>query len=47
MSSLPPDIPALDALVRNHWSIESIHWALTAIYFKTGQNAIVKSCQKP
>ena len=28
VSSLPPDTPALGSLVRNHWSIESMHWAL-------------------
>lgn len=28
MSSLPVSTPALGSLVRNHWSIESMHWAL-------------------
>ena len=28
VSSLPTDTPALGSLVRNHWSIESMHWAL-------------------
>lgn len=28
VSSLPTSTPALGALVRNHWSIESMHWAL-------------------
>ena len=28
VSSLPASTPALGALVRNHWSIESMHWAL-------------------
>lgn len=28
VSSLPTDTPALGALVRNHWSIESMHWSL-------------------
>lgn len=28
MSSLPADTPALGAYVRNHWSIESMHWSL-------------------
>lgn len=28
VSSLPTDTPAFGSLVRNHWSIESMHWAL-------------------
>ena len=28
VSSLPASTPALGSLVRNHWSIESMHWAL-------------------
>ena len=28
VSSLPTSTPALGSLVRNHWSIESMHWAL-------------------
>ena len=28
VSSLPTDTPALGAYVRNHWSIESMHWSL-------------------
>ena len=28
VSSLPTDTPALGSLVRNHWSIESMHWTL-------------------
>jgi predicted transposase YbfD/YdcC len=28
VSSLPTSTPALGALVRNHWAIESMHWAL-------------------
>ena len=28
VSSLPTDTPTLGSLVRNHWSIESMHWAL-------------------
>lgn len=28
VSSLPTSTPALGAYVRNHWSIESMHWGL-------------------
>lgn len=28
VSSLPTDMPALGAYVRDHWSIESMHWSL-------------------
>ena len=28
VSSLPTDTPELGSLVRNHWSIESMHWTL-------------------
>ena len=28
VSSLPPETPALGTYVRNHWSIESMHWVL-------------------
>ena len=28
VSSLPTDTPALGSLVRSHWAIESMHWAL-------------------
>ncbi len=28
VSSLPTDTPRLGAIVRNHWSIESMHWGL-------------------
>lgn len=28
VTSLPTDTPALGQLVRNHWSIESMHWSL-------------------
>ncbi|EJW90639.1 transposase, IS4, partial [gut metagenome] len=28
VSSLPANTPALGSLVRNHWSIESMHWEL-------------------
>ena len=28
VSSLPTDTPALGAYVRDHWSIESLHWGL-------------------
>lgn len=28
VSSLPTDTPAIGAYVRNHWSIESMHWSL-------------------
>lgn len=28
VSSLPTDTPTLGSLVRNHWSIESMHWTL-------------------
>lgn len=28
VSSLPTDTPALGSLVRDHWSIESMHWTL-------------------
>ena len=28
VSSLPTDTPALGSFVRNHWSIESMHWGL-------------------
>ena len=28
MSSLPTDTPTLGSLVRSHWAIESMHWAL-------------------
>lgn len=28
VSSLPTNAPRLGALVRNHWSIESVHWGL-------------------
>lgn len=28
VSSLPTDTPALGSMVRNHWSIESMHWGL-------------------
>lgn len=28
VSSLPTDTPMLGAIVRNHWSIESMHWGL-------------------
>ena len=28
VSSLPTTIPRLGAIVRNHWSIESMHWGL-------------------
>lgn len=30
VSSLPADTPRLGALVRSHWSIESMHWCLDA-----------------
>lgn len=28
VSSLPPDTPDIGSIVRKHWSIESMHWAL-------------------
>lgn len=27
-SSMPPDTPAMGTFIRNHWSIESMHWGL-------------------
>ena len=43
VSSLPSSTPELGSLVRNHWSIESMHWALD---FNLGQDRIKRKSVK-
>ena len=35
VSSMPTKTPKLGIIVRNHWSIESMHWAWTTISSRT------------
>lgn len=43
VSSLPVDTPCPGAIVRNHWSIESMRWGLDVNFTRHGEAEVGKS----